>query len=175
MGGEVARLVDEVDQSKEGVNEALTLMKAALGKVEIVEKDKNTDKTKVREVLTWIMKRVQSIGPEIEAIRAKVVSIDVEIGKHPKSMRSKTSGPDTHSSRNPMMDDLMEMIGGGQSLSAGAYREDAYNKGGTCDEAFALRTEEDLRRVTGEIEKLVREVGILKASTEDKSIKFGGL
>ena len=38
-----------------------------------------------------------------------------------------------------------------------------------------MRTEEELHRFAEEIRMLSRDVGVLKANSEDKSIKFGGL
>jgi hypothetical protein len=174
IGEEVARLGEDVDKSKEGVAVAMALVKDALGKVSKVEDNKTKEEAKMIGILTSVMRRVQGIGPELEAVKLNIAKLgaDVEALSNPK--RQKTGSSSERNTGYPMMDDLMSMLATDNThrASEGSDKDDKIDSTGG---PFVQRTEDEFRRVSIEIGKLVREVAILKASTEDKSIKFGGL
>ncbi|KAI2505285.1 hypothetical protein MHU86_9187 [Fragilaria crotonensis] len=72
IGEEVDRLGLDVNQSKVETSEAVTEMKSVVGRMDQVEKSKVEDEAKIVAVLTSVIKRIQGVGSEIEAIKTDV-------------------------------------------------------------------------------------------------------
>ena len=182
IGEEIVRLSDEVAKSKEGVSHALVTSRNALGMVENAEKEKSKDDVKMIGILASVVKRVQGLGPELESVKSKVIQMDAELmDRNSKSTTKRQKADGDNSARGsspyPLMDDLVTMLESDHSprSTGGASSKDESKLEEGVIDSFVIRTEEEFSRVAHEIGKLVRDVGILKASTEDKSIKFGGL
>ena len=174
IGEEVIRLGEEVDDSKRGITTVMASMDNALGKMEQAEADKVKEETKMIGILTSVVRRVQGIGPELEVIKAKMAELDAEVGSFSRSKRQKIGTQQRNSNVDqPMMDDLINMLSTEHITRNTGERND--EDGESLDEAISQKMEEQFPRVADQIGMLVRDVGILKASTEDKSIKFGGL
>ena len=184
IGEEVSRLVTDVDQSRKGIASVKEKVNTVLDKMAKVENDKPKEESKLLGILTSVMRRVQGIGPELEEVRANISKLGEEVGRLTKKQktspgRNTPGGPD-------VMDDLMNMLstdpmmetddspGTRVTLEKGGTRGGNGSEGSNHPPGSSIM-EEELRRAILEIQNLVRDVGVLKASTEDKSIKFGGL
>lgn len=175
IGEEVVRLGGDMSKSQEGVAMAISSVNDVLGRVAKVEDDKAKEEAKMIGILTSVMRRVQGIGPELETFRSNIDKLGADIEGLANPKKQKTGISSERNTGHPIMDDLMSMLGTERThlASEGSDKDNEIdNIGGLVSEN---RMEEEFRRVANEIGKLVREVAILKASTEDKSIKFGGL
>ena len=143
---------------------------------------------KIRQILTFVMKRIHEISPEVEAVKIRLGSVEQDIargGKEPK--RQQSGGGGGHSAEHPnlqskvagtSMDDLLRMLDG-NLLGQPA---ESPNPGGQPDIPgpsqnvfeFADDKESDVG-TSAVLKQLVAEVAMLKAGALDTTVKFGGM
>lgn len=172
IGEEVDRLGLDVNQSKVETSEVVTEMKSVVGRMDQVEKSKVEDEAKIVAVLTSVIKRIQGVGSEIEAIKTDVAKHDQDLEGIPRLKKQRVNLKQDSKEDRPVVDHLMTLLNNDTKKSE-VEMEEGNESLGVSD--ASIRTEEELRRFANEIRMLSRDVGVLKANTEDKSIKFGGL
>ena len=140
------------------------------------EKDK-----KMFKIQSLLMNRVQGFGPKLEQIRGHIARLDVDTERSSQRKRQKGVRPNTTSGRSVMMDDLITKLsfdGRGLTTSSGRNSPDSESENKEFGDQWhkhVVRLGEDLKEVVEATRLLISDVGLLKASAKDKSIKFGGL
>ena len=184
IGEEVTRMIDDVETSKEGLTTLRDATWKALKELREEAMSSSGGNPKMLKVLALVMNRVQELGPEIDKVRNHIGRLEAEVEKSTKSKKQKL-GPAANSSggvEDVLMDDLMTMLSPGSDTGSPTPTKEGNGDPGNrvgrdewrSDPAF-MRVESELNRVTQETRLLVMDVGLLKASAEDKSIRFAGL
>lgn len=197
-GAAVAFIADEVSRSGKAlavVEGDLIPLKDRLSSfvVSTAQNNKSLEESckKTVKALVMVLNRVKEINPEIDFLKARVVVLEQEQewnrrnAESNKSARVGMTGQRT-AGASGSVDDLMEMLGN-NNLESGQWGEHAPNpcplvKDSTTEAAGVVRDTglsnslaSTLAKTVTAVEKLVHDVGELKACVEDKSVKFGGL
>ena len=182
IGNEVVRLGDVVEDSKRSMTRLTETVGEVIARVAKSETTKTEADPKVLQILSMVMNRVQVIRPELDTIRAHLVRLDTEVEKATKLKGQRNNQASVSEGDDTIMDDLMSMLSSDvrgstvlpekHSYSAGTVMEERKDQGGDVN---VTRIERELAGIADVTRLLVADVGLLKASAEDKSIKFGGL
>jgi hypothetical protein len=199
LADEVVRLGKELltlDLDVKPIRVELSWLKTILG-----NSSKTTEESleKMMKILGLVMQRIQTVGPELESVKARMGKVEqdqVEMLSEREAKRIKSSGSrgeettsnhgQKHRSGNGenSMDDLLRMLGGNSIRSSAPSSPTATQGFLPSGRAMGMNQTEkgDRGEVSGGSEsmvqlfhQLVADVAILKATAKDKSVKFGGL
>ena len=121
---------------------------------------------KVLKVLVMMSGRMKEASSEIVGLKAKVEVLEAEL-------RTATNATGLVMNSEPIdeMDELMGMLGTSHVKDPSHSSMPSVKKGVSGVEAM----EETILKLTRDLRQVVADVGLLKAGTEDKSVKFAGL
>lgn len=150
------------------------------------------DLEKMRKVLVLVMGHVKKVSPELDQIRSMIQHLEGELLEVRKSKRQRYADEDYSPREGDTMDELMNMMTSNASVGGSSPAKSESSMGTQGGEMRTPRRSSDgpssvvvrddilrdkaiLRRMENEISMLVADIGLLKACSEDKSVKFGGL
>jgi hypothetical protein len=144
---------------------------------ELAKMAKSGQSEKMLKVLVMVSNKVKEASGEIVGLKAKVVSLEAAVSK---AATNKQGGKGTKTSLgdgedDPELDHLMEDF-----QNSGVSQHEA-RRGKVTPEKVERegggRVERDaqLAMIMGEVTRLTQEVDMLKAGSEDRSVKFAGL
>ena len=152
-------------------------------KLKVSNESNSEASEKMLQILTLVMRRVQSLSPEFDKIREQVRSLEFEVreaSRHPKNKQQKQETG--LAGDNNAMDDHMTVLASSASVKdglGGVSPENpphpAFAHGGSAPCVDWSHVEGSLSQLDAKVQMIVRDVVLHKACSEDKSIKFGGL
>ena len=140
------------------------------------QEDKVKETEKLREILSFVIGRAQALGLDLDTVKVKVAQMSTEIKRSPSK-----PGPSKKQRINPTangdhskMDDILNLLSATRSPQS--IPEEDESTAEDDEEAEQRRKmEKGLAALSLQLVSLIKDVGMLKANTEDKTIKFGGL
>jgi hypothetical protein len=174
IGEELTCLEAVVRETRSEVEMATTTAKNAVNIMEKVQEDKSKETVKVREILSFVIGRAQALGLDLETIKAKVAQMSSEskerspakAGLSKKQRRADSMLDGGHSK----MDDILNLLSGDpQNIPEG--EDSDYDH----DKDVEEEQRQKMEAMSIQMISLAKDIGMLKANTEDKTIKFGGL
>lgn len=135
--------------------------------------------SKMSKIIVLVMQRLQSIAPELEAVKGRLGVVESEIASTVRKeghKRVKVAYDQARPPVDPTMDDLLRMLNGNTLASSNGMSPTLSTHRSRSVAMAESEEDEELEGVTTLLLKqLVSEVELLKACTQDESVKFGGL
>jgi hypothetical protein len=126
---------------------------------------------KMLKVIVMVSGKVKEASSEIVGLKVKIEALETELTKSQESTREKR--PKITVTRKDEMDELMDMFGtshvAGGSVGTAVTPEKSTEDGD--DKEMKLKVDS----LTRQVKQLIDDIGVLKAVSEDKSVKFAGL
>ena len=128
------------------------------------------------KVLTTVTNKVKTASEQIFDLKAKMQKMEQDLDKANRKIESQAESlekKDVSPKGSNVMDDLISMLGGGEKVvSEDPFITPEKGRDGRSESSSTENFESQMKM---EIAMLVAEVGLLKKSVEDTSVKFGGL
>jgi hypothetical protein len=189
----IAQLLHEVESDISPMKASLAEVQASQDRLLSTDNSNPEALEKMRKVLMLVMGHVKNISPELNRIKRMIHQLEVELAEVRESKRQQNPSVRNSPMEGDSMDELMNLMTSGASVgmeySPTRSKSDSLqnrhqlttpiddiSRGGTA----RLREEIDehkttLCRMESEISMLVGDIGLLKACSDDESVKFGGL